>query len=142
MNNNKLNNQIPHRIAAYLGTQAGEIVKLEEWHNCYYVRVRGQRPTFISKNITLPCIPIWALHQLHYGFSWERNVSKQYIKERIEGHKNIVELCDWYGWTLDVDEYGWRIEGQHTTCYYGHLERDILARLADAPTRIETAIAA
>ena len=139
MNNNKIQQQIPHRIAAYLGTQAGEILKLEEWANCWFVQLRGQRPTFVSKNITLPVVPIHALHQLHNGFSWQRGETRRYINKLIESHYSIVELCGWYGWSLELDEYGWRIEGYHTTCYYKHLEDVILKRLADAPTLVEAA---
>lgn len=142
MNNSKIQQQIPHRIAAYLGTQAAEIVKLEEWANCYFVRIRGQRPTFVSKNITLPVVPIHALYQLHNGFSWQRSETRRYINNLIESHYNIIELCGWYGWSLEVDEYGWRIEDIPVTCYSQRLESYILSRLADAPTVIEPAIAA
>lgn len=134
--------QVTQKIAAYLNVEVTEIIRLEEWNNCYFVRVKGQRPTFVSKNILLPCIPLWSLYQLHQGFSWERNVNKSYIKERIEHHNNIVELCNWYGWSLFVDDYGWRIEGLHTTIYYRGLEAEIIQRLAEESTVIEFAIAA
>lgn len=139
--NISIHQQTAHRIAAYLGTQAGEIIRLEEWANCYYVQVRGERPTFVSKSIVLPVIPLWSLNQLHSGLPWQRQETKRYIKERIAGHKSIVELCEWWGWELDIDEYGWTIEGNYTSVYYERLESVILARLADAPTRIEPAIA-
>lgn len=117
-----INNNITLKLAQWLGVAACDLLKVQEWANCYFVIARGQRPTFVSKKLMLPVIQPWMLNHANNGFNWQREQAREGIKQLLDFHTKILAMAQRNGWSFEVGEYGWRVADIYCSVYHKGLE--------------------
>lgn len=120
---------ISQKIAFYLHVATTDIIEIQEWAYVYWLRIRGMRPTFVTKKLSIPAVSIPLLLQLHSSLNFERDLAKEEIEKIAADHKQLRAMALRRGWSFKADEFGWKIQGIHAGFYYYGSERDIEKRL-------------